>query len=89
MVELADIKKDLPLWPDDVIEEWLLRLANRSDTGWPPPELGDHVWKNILGNKSLSWWRDVNWNLEEIDVALRESTEIVSALSFPVLILAH
>jgi hypothetical protein len=43
MITLADIKKDLPAWPDDVIEQWLLYLARRDDTGWPPPEpLGDH-----------------------------------------------
>lgn len=28
MVSLADIKKDLPEWPDDVIEQWLLYFAN-------------------------------------------------------------
>jgi hypothetical protein len=33
MVALADIKKDLPTWPDDVIEQWLLYLADRADTG--------------------------------------------------------
>jgi hypothetical protein len=34
----ADIKRDLPLWPDEVIKLWLLYLANRSrgDTGCPP-----------------------------------------------------
>ncbi len=82
MVELADIKKDLPDWPDDVIAEWLLRLANRGpDTGWPPPEpLGDHVWKNILGGKPLSWWKGVTWKLEEHDVtfeALSTATQSI------------
>jgi hypothetical protein len=27
MVSLADIKKDLSEWPDDVIEQWLLHFA--------------------------------------------------------------
>ncbi|HEX4410166.1 MAG TPA: hypothetical protein VH206_15440 [Xanthobacteraceae bacterium] len=75
---MADIKKDLPDWPDDVIEQWLLRLANRADTGWPPPEpFGDHVWKNILGNKPLSWWRKIRWKLEDHDITF----EALSAAS--------
>jgi hypothetical protein len=27
MVDVADIKKDLPAWPDDVIDQWLLYFA--------------------------------------------------------------
>jgi len=38
MVLLADIKKDLPAWPDNVIKQCLVHLANRDSTGWPPPE---------------------------------------------------
>jgi hypothetical protein len=29
-VSLADIKSDLPLWPDEVIKLWLFYLANRA-----------------------------------------------------------
>jgi hypothetical protein len=32
-VSLADIKNDLPSWPDGVISQWLFHLANRGDTG--------------------------------------------------------
>jgi hypothetical protein len=50
MVDVADIKKDLPAWPDDVIDQWLLYFANEPDCGWPPPDsLGDHRWARILG----------------------------------------
>jgi hypothetical protein len=39
VIELADIKADLPNWPDEIITEWPLKIANRGpDTGWPPPE---------------------------------------------------
>jgi hypothetical protein len=31
MVFLADIKKDLPEWPDDLIEQWLLYFANEPE----------------------------------------------------------
>jgi hypothetical protein len=70
LVELADIKKDLPHWPDEIIEQWLLKLANRGpDTGWPPPEpLGNHAWKYILGGRPLSWWKAVSWKLESSDL---------------------
>jgi hypothetical protein len=48
MVTVADIRKDLPDWPDDVIEQWLLYFANEADCGWPPPDpLGDHRWKRL------------------------------------------
>jgi hypothetical protein len=68
MVTLADIKNDLPDWPDNVIQQWLVHLANRSDTGWPPPNpLGQHPWTHILGHRSLPWWREVTWELKGID----------------------
>jgi hypothetical protein len=67
-VSLADMKRDLPHWPDEVIELWLFYLANRGDTGWPPPEpLGRHAWAAILGFRSPSWWREVSWKREKID----------------------
>jgi hypothetical protein len=69
-VSLADIKSDLPSWPDEVIELWLFWLANRSsgDTGWPPPEpLGYRGWAPILGYRPLSWWREVSWKREKTD----------------------
>jgi hypothetical protein len=62
MVIIADVKKDLPAWPDDVIDQWLLYFANEPDCGWPPPEpLGDHRWAGILGGRPLSWWKEVSW----------------------------
>ena len=64
-----NIKAELPDWPDEVIEEWLLRLANRADTGWPPPQdVNFHAWGPILGYRPLSWWKDVTWQLDERDV---------------------
>ncbi len=70
MVDFADIKGDLPDWPDEVIDQWLLKLANRgADTDWPPPEnLDGSGWKFILGSRPLSWWKKVTWNLEEHDL---------------------
>jgi hypothetical protein len=70
MVALADIKKDLPGWPDEVIEEWLVYLANRDDTGWPPPDPLSGSWEGILGGRPLSWWRDVTWATETVDCSL-------------------
>jgi hypothetical protein len=67
MTSVADIKKDLPDWPDDVIEDWLHYFANEPDCGWPPPDpLGDHRWAGILGDRPLSWWKDVTWEKETV-----------------------
>jgi hypothetical protein len=67
MVSIADIQKDLPRWPEDVIEQWLLYFANEPDCGWPPPEpLGDHRWAELLGNRPLSWWKNVTWKKQKV-----------------------
>lgn len=66
MISVADIKKDLPDFPDDVIEDWLHYFANE-DCGWPPPEPpGDHRWGRLLGGRSLSWWKEVTWKKEMV-----------------------
>lgn len=55
MVAIQDIQKDLPGWPEDVIDQWLLYFANEPDLGWSPPEpLGEHRWGHILGGRLLS-----------------------------------
>jgi hypothetical protein len=76
MVSVADIKKDLPEWPDDVIEQWLHYFANEPDCGWPPPDpLGLHRWNGLLGGKPLSWWRNVRWKKETLTCDLATLTE--------------
>jgi hypothetical protein len=86
MVTLAEIKADLPDWPDDVIEQWLLPHANRGDdTGWPPPEkLEESAWLNILGRRPLAWWKKVDWQLNEREIGFdglcTGSRRIVAAL---------
>jgi hypothetical protein len=67
-VSLADIKRDLPDFSDSVINQWLFHLAQRNDTGWPPPDpLEYHSWAFILGHRPLPWWREVTWTLEKTD----------------------
>jgi hypothetical protein len=71
MVTVADIQKDLPDWPDDVIEQRLLYFANEADCGWPPPDpLGDHRWKRLLGGRPLSWWKNVTWSKQTVSCDL-------------------
>jgi hypothetical protein len=85
-VSLADIKKDLPSWPDEVAELWLFWLAQRSDTGWPPPEpLGDHGWAAILGYRPLSWWREVTWKREKVKCGLPELCRATAAIAVDML----
>jgi hypothetical protein len=70
-VSFADIKRDLPAFPDSVINQWLFHLAQRDDTGWPPPDpLGSHPWTFILGHRPLPWWREVTWKLEKTECSL-------------------
>lgn len=74
MVSVAEIKSDLPEWPDDVIEQWLHYFANEPDCGWPPPDpLGNHRWKGLLGGKPLSWWKNVSGKKKRGPATLRAS----------------
>ncbi|MBR0931595.1 hypothetical protein JQ561_33720 [Bradyrhizobium diazoefficiens] len=66
MTTLQDIKKDLPDWPDDVIDQWLLKFANQEGMGWPPPDPLAGRWK-LLITHPLSWWKDVTWTQEKRD----------------------
>jgi hypothetical protein len=71
MVTVADIKKDLPDWPDDVVDQWLVYFANEPDGGWPPPNpLGDHRWSRLFGGRPLSWWKEVSWKKGQIACSL-------------------
>ena len=80
-VSFGVIKRDLPAWPDEVIKEWLLYLANRDDTRWPPPDpFGYHPWAFIFGHRPLRWWREVTWKLEKTDCGfarLAQSTQAI------------
>jgi hypothetical protein len=80
-VSRADIKRDLPAFPDSVIKQWLFHLAQRDDTGWPPPDpLGYHPWTFILGHRPLPWWREVTWKLEKTDCSLANLSQGTKAL---------
>ena len=71
MTTLEDIKASLPDWPDDVIEQWLLKLANQPGMGWPPPDPMDaHRWELLLTHP-ISWWKDVTWTLETHDCSFK------------------
>jgi hypothetical protein len=67
MVSLDDIKSDFPDWPDDVIDQWLLKFANQSGMGWPPPKpMTGRRWELLLTHP-ISWWKDVAWKQETRD----------------------
>ncbi|MDE5443193.1 hypothetical protein GWG65_17390 [Bradyrhizobium sp. CSA207] len=63
---MQDIKKNLPDWPDDVIDQWLLKLANQTGMSWPPSEPLTGRWKLLLTHP-VSWWKDVTWTQEKRD----------------------
>jgi small nuclear ribonucleoprotein (snRNP)-like protein len=86
-VSLADIKNDLPAWPDEVINQWLFHLANRDDTGWPPPNpLGYHPWAFILGFRPIPWWREVTWKLEKTNCGFENLCQATKAIVARVLV---
>ena len=71
MITVADIQKDLPGWPEDVVEQWLHYFANEPDCGWPPPEpLGAHRWNVLLFGKPVSWWKMVTWKTQKVNCNL-------------------
>jgi hypothetical protein len=75
MITVADIQKDLPNWPKEVIEPWLTEFTNDPDMGWPPPEpYGNHRWGKLLGQRPISWWKDVTWTLEKADCGINGLT---------------
>jgi hypothetical protein len=81
MFSIADLKRDLPAWPDDVIDQWLLYFANEPDCGWPPPELSDyHRWNGMLGGRPLSWWKEVTWKKETVDCGLQNLSDKSKAI---------
>lgn len=67
---VEEIRTSLPDWPDDVISLWLAPLAQRSDTGWPPPSpIVRSAWRHILAGHDLEWWKPVRWVLQEEPIA--------------------
>jgi len=71
MVTVADVRKNLPNWPTEVIEPWLIEFANDPGMGWPPTEpYADHRWGRLLGKRPVSWWQDVAWTLQKTKCGL-------------------
>ena len=57
------IIEDLPNFPVDVIEQFLLPYAE--DFGWPPGKRErdpNNNWKYILRKNDLTYWQKVKWN---------------------------
>jgi len=58
------IKNDLPDFPDEVVQTWLLPLAKSA--GWPPTPLSR--WDHILMHRPLSFWRSVEWEKRRVSL---------------------
>ncbi len=77
-LNLVALEKDLPNFPLEVLEDWLLPYA-KSD-GWPPKlsanpfEQGKITdrWRYLLSEKSLSFWRSVIWKKCEQHVSIHD-----------------
>ncbi len=54
---------DLPNFPEDVVEQFLLPYAE--ELGWPPGKCENdpsNRWKYILRLNDLTYWRQLKWN---------------------------
>ena len=66
----TQIIKDLPNFPVDVVEQFLLPYAE--DFGWPPGKREDDLnnnWKYILRKNDLIYWREVKWNKKTLKLS--------------------
>jgi len=71
MEYFIQIKEDLPKFPDDFIEQWLVPFSK--DIGWPPrTDLSGCIcggwdgWYGILRSKNLDYWKNLDWRKEKI-----------------------
>jgi hypothetical protein len=58
------VAANLPNFPEDIIEQWMGYYA-QSD-GWPPPNPLQGRWYALLAGRPLSYWRGVEWRLEDL-----------------------
>ncbi len=59
----TQIIKDLPNFPEDVVEQFLLPFAEK--LGWPPGGCQNdpsNRWKYLLLSNDLDYWRQLKWN---------------------------
>lgn len=62
MVTFDEVKRDLPNFPDEVIEIWLLPFAQTK--GWPPGDL----WGAILDYKDLNYLKKLKWEKTSVSI---------------------
>ena len=82
MIELHShrIQDDVPNFPDEVIESWLVPMAESA--GWPP--IPGSRWDRILLDRPLSFWKQMRWSKERVFLSswflTPESLEIIQGL---------
>lgn len=81
----TQVIKDLPNFPEDVVEQFLLPYAE--ELGWPPGKCENdpsNHWKYILRLNDLTYWRQVRWNKKTLKLfplkLLPKDLEIVVGL---------
>jgi len=63
MTLLKDVKNDLSNFPDEIIQNWLLPIAD--NYGWPPK---NKEWESILLFKTVRFWQTKEWKKQNIDL---------------------
>lgn len=77
MTTISELESSLPNFPREVLEEWLLPYAESE--GWPPAEADDgslcNRWKYLLANKTLKFWKAINWEKVQRHVSIQDLNE--------------
>lgn len=73
---IEECKRDLPNFPEEIIDLWLAPFVETE--GWPP--CNDHAkvpgnrWRYLLGEKPVTYWENIQWEKEELDLAKLQLT---------------
>ena len=82
------IEKDLPNFPLDIIDQWIVYHAE--DRVWPPAatdgEMPNSDWILLLKEKPLSYWKSIEWKeekfkIEKNDFDLLDASMIVNIIN--------
>ncbi len=63
------IKKDLPNFPDEIIQDWIEPYYEKH--GWPP----QGNWNGVLFTESFEFWKNVKWRKESLDLTTAEYSD--------------
>lgn len=72
MYTTADLRKDLPSWPEEVLEQWILPFANDDNYGWSPFRgTAKPRWRYLIpAGLSFADTASISWSKSSIETRL-------------------